>query len=178
MQLSGADFAWLGAAPPHEPAAGGITWQVTGGTDFWRETAGHASRHDGDALLAPADGDVVLELTIDGDLDARFDQVGFIAIADERSWLKAGVELDGRPWLGAVHTRGHSDWSREPFSATGATLRLRRAGATVELDVWDGDAWRMFRQLDLAGPLRVGPYACAPAGPGFAARVRDLRLTR
>ena len=50
------------------------------------------------------------------DFTERFDQAGIFVKVDDESSIKAGVELsDGEESLGAVVTRGHSDWSLSPF---------------------------------------------------------------
>ncbi len=171
--------AWRWTAPPPAaPTVGGDTldWTCAGATDFWRVTQGHPSKHDGQAYLTPARGDFVLEGTVSAPLREQFDQVGFLLEAGEERWVKFGVELDGPAWLGAVHTRGESDWSFARCDGLPLRLRALRTGPTVTLAAQVAGAWTGFRVLHLPGPLSVGPYACAPRGPGFAATLSDGQL--
>lgn len=161
--------------PPASPRIGadGLTWTCGPQTDFWRITDGVQSKHDGQALLLPHDGDFSLEATFDAALDAQYDQIGYFLEAHEERWLKLGIEVDGRPWLSAVHTDGASDWSREPHEGLPAGLRVERRDGTITSSVKEQGNWRSFRILHLAGPLRIGVYSCAPQGPGFTGRVYD-----
>ena len=153
-----------------------LRWTCGADTDFWRVTQGHPSKHDGQAYLTAIDGDFVFEATFDAQLDAQFDQVGIMLERDEETWVKAGVELDGERWLSAVHTRGASDWSREPVGGLPLRLRAERTDGTVVFAVLEGDEWRTFRVLTLAGRIGVGPYSCAPRGPGFEGRMEAAVL--
>ncbi len=90
---------------------------MRGTTNFWLITQGHPSKHDGQADVIAVEGDFVFEATFDAQLTAQFDQTGLFVERDRETWLKAAVELDGAPWLSARHTRGPSDWSREPSTA-------------------------------------------------------------
>ncbi len=75
-----------------------------------------------------------------------------------------------------MHTRGASDWSREPADGLPLRLRAERTADTVTVAVLEGDEWRTFRVLMLAGRVGVGPYSCAPRGRGFEARVEAAAL--
>lgn len=165
-----------------EPAAwtpGGpdaLSWTCGPDSDFWRETHSGDVKHDGHGYVTDVSGDFAIQGSFAAQLGARYDQIGLIAISDERHWVKTGVELDGELLIGAVHTAGRSDWSIGPGSLP-VDLRLVRRGGTVEISCRDsGGDWRMIRQLYLEGPLAVGPYSCAPTGPGFEAHVSGLAL--
>ena len=75
-----------------------------------------------------------------------------------------------------MHTNGESDWSRQPWPRSGVELRVERAAGTIEASVVAGGVATVFRILYLPGPVSIGPYACAPKGPGFEARAAILHL--
>jgi regulation of enolase protein 1 (concanavalin A-like superfamily) len=68
-----------------------------------------------------------------------------------------------------VHTHDESDWSREPLDALPIELAVERRDNSVSCSVHEEGKWRVFRVLYLPGPIEVGPYSCAPKGPGFEA---------
>ena len=146
-----------------------LTWTCEGNTDLWRITEGVESKHNAPALLVSANGDFRFEATFEATFADLYDQVGILAQASETRWLKVGVELDGRPWLSAVHTHDESDWSREPWGAVPIELAVERRANSVSCSVHEEGNWRSFRVLYLPGPIEVGPYSCAPKGPGFEA---------
>jgi uncharacterized protein len=153
-----------------------LTWRCPGRTDFWRVTHSGIQQHDGQAFLVPVEGDFRLEALVDAALAERYDQVGLFVQASEERWVKLGAELDDGLWLSAVHTRGESDWSREPLASLPVRLAVERHEATVACSSEVEGAWRMFRQLHLPGPVSVGPYSCAPLGEGFDSSASVLRL--
>lgn len=170
-------WTWTHAPPePAEATRDGLRWTCGARTDLWRITDGVETKHDGQGLLLAQEGDFTFEATFEAPLEARFDQVGVLVEADEQRWLKCGVELDDRPWLSAVHTHGASDWSREPTPGLPVRLGLERRDGTLKVAVHQDGVPRTFRVLHLPGPVRVGPYSCAPQGPGFAAVMRAARL--
>ena len=177
MSADGSEWRWT-----REPAAwtdggpGALAWTCAPDSDFWRETHSGAVKHDGHGYVTDVNGDFAIQGSFAAQLGDRYDQLGLIAIADERHWVKTGVELDGELLLGAVHTIGRSDWSTGPGSLP-VDLRLERRDGTVEISARPpGGSWRMIRQLYLDGQLAVGPYSCAPTGPGFETRVSGLVL--
>jgi regulation of enolase protein 1 (concanavalin A-like superfamily) len=154
-----------------------LTWTCGGRTDLWRITEGVPTKHDAPALLLAVDADFRLEATFEAELADLYDQVGILAEVSEVRWLKAGVELDARLWLSAVHTHDASDWSREPLGELPVALAVERLADTVFCSVREHGGWRTFRVLHLPGPLAVGAYSCAPQGDGFEAVMRSASLT-
>ena len=78
--------------------------------DVIRLRQGHAH-----ALLVDLPDGMAVEVAFVVELAEQFDQAGVLVRAGERHWVKAGVEVsDGAPQLGAVATRGVSDWSVAP----------------------------------------------------------------
>lgn len=168
----------------HEPRH----WRVTGeglvvdaeaGTDFWRLTHDGAIRHTGHLYGQPVSGDFRARVCVRGEYRSLYDQVGLMIMADERNWLKAGVELVGAiPYASAVVTRDSSDWSLVPAPNPGRMwFQLVRHGATVEVSIsGDGNAYALFRQVTLTdGPLQIGPF-CASPGAGFTAVFEQFSL--
>jgi len=154
-----------------------LTWTCRGKTDLWRITEGVPSKHNAPAFVVSANGDFRFEATFEATFADLYDQVGILAQASEVRWLKVGAELDGRPWLSAVHTHDESDWSREPLDALPIALAVERRANSVSCSVHEEGKWRIFRVLYLPGPIEVGPYSCAPKGVGFEAVMRSPVLT-
>lgn len=164
--------------PPYRQygADGEIQIQSLEGSDFWRHTLYGFTRDSGHALLAPIREEGSLEVTFSGNFAHLYDQAGLIIRTDERNWIKAGIEItDGAPHLGAVVTKGCSDWSMAPvpgwevgpvsirasWSAGSVTLRARRAA---------GDPWQTFRVVpfDVESMLTTaGIFVCSPESGGL-----------
>jgi regulation of enolase protein 1 (concanavalin A-like superfamily) len=170
-------WRWLEEPRACQIEADRLTWTCEGKTDLWRITEGVESKHDAPAFLHSVDGDFRFEATFDATFTDLYDQVGVLAQASELRWLKAGVELDGRLWLSAVHTHDESDWSREPLGALPLELALERRADSLFCSVREDGEWRVFRVLYLPGPLELGPYSCAPKGVGFEAVMRAMTLS-
>jgi regulation of enolase protein 1 (concanavalin A-like superfamily) len=174
------DRGWTWTREPAQAVwltAGALQWHCHAGSDYWRVTDGVQTKHDGSAFVTPVGGDFTLEATVSGDLTAQFDQVGLFLRVDEARWLKAGVELDDELWLSAVHTNDASDWSREPWEAPGATLRMVREAGTVKVSIMESNGgWSEYRIACVPGNAEVGVYSCGPLGEGFAATVTRLTL--
>ncbi|MBF4617507.1 DUF1349 domain-containing protein [Clavibacter sp. VKM Ac-2873] len=111
---------------------GGIDVTAPEGSDAWRTTS-YGFVHDTEqALLAPLAPGTAVEVAFTLDLRAQFDQAGVFVRVDAKTWIKAGVERsDGEDGLGAVVTRGSSDWSLAPVrgrSGRLVTIRASRSG--------------------------------------------------
>ena len=168
---------WLVEPKASQVEADGLSWTCQAKTDLWRITEGVESKHNAPAFVVSVNGDFRFEATFEARLADVYDQVGILTQASETRWLKVGVELDGRPWLSAVHTHDESDWSREPFGALPIELAVERRANSVSCSVHEEGRWRSFRVLYLPGPVEVGPYSCAPKGLGFEAVMRSPVLT-
>ena len=149
------------------------------GTDFWRLTHDGAIRHTGHLYGQPVSGDFRAKVCVRGEYRSLYDQVGVMILADDRTWLKAGVELvGGIPYASAVVTRENSDWSLMAAPNPGRMwFGLVRHGSTVEVSIsGDGTAYALFRQATLTdGPVQVGPF-CASPGAGFTAVFEQFSL--
>ena len=146
------------------------------GSDAWRETAHGYVTDSAHALLVPMPTDSSVEVTLVADLTQQFDQAGLMLRASETEWIKAGVEYaDGVMQLGAVVTRGRSDWSSHPVEWAGrpVTLRASRSGNAVMISARvDDEPWRMIRLawVDPALGFAAGPYLAAPTRDGLTVR--------
>ena len=153
------------------------------GSDAWRITSYdfvHSSEH---ALLAAFEPESAIEVQFRLDFAEQFDQAGIFVKVDDESWIKAGVELsDGEESLGAVVTRGASDWSLSPvptWSGRWVTVRGSWSGnaLTVRARV-DDEPWRLVRvaPLDAIAPVTAGPFCCAPTRAGLTVHFTSWRI--
>ncbi len=170
-------WSWVAEPVSVEVGEDFLTWRCRGSSDFWRVTESGIEQHDGQAFLVEVEGDFRLEGVVDAELGERYDQVGLFVQGGEDRWLKLGAELDSGLWLSAAHTRGESDWSREPLAGLPVRLAVERHADTVACSSEVDGSLRMFRQLHLPGPISVGPYSCSPLGRGFEASIRIAALT-
>ncbi|SCL18752.1 hypothetical protein GA0070616_1583 [Micromonospora nigra] len=163
---------------------GQLLVEPAAGSDFWRHTSYGFVHDDGPALLRDMPEGSAVEVSFVLDYRAQFDQAGILVRVDEHTWVKAGVEVsDGQPQLGAVVTRGSSDWSVAPvpgWSGREVTVRASRAGdaLTVRARV-AGEPWRLVRlaPLDPDAPARGGPFCCSPTRGGLTVRFTAWRET-
>ncbi|MFD8075063.1 DUF1349 domain-containing protein [Streptomyces sp. NPDC059718] len=177
------EATWLNT--PQEAAADGSGMLVTtrDSSDFWRTTAYGFVRDDGHALLTAFPGDTSMEVTFRADFDTLYDQAGLMIRVDAENWVKAGIEMsDGVPHLGAVVTRGVSDWSLAPvpdWAGHAVTVRASRSGDAVTIRARRDDGpWRLVRLAPLApdAAATAGPFCCSPERAGL--RVAFTGFTR
>ncbi|MGU3410634.1 DUF1349 domain-containing protein [Microbacterium sp. M1A1_1b] len=171
-------------APAHvETAADGLHVTAVEGSDAWRITS-YGFVHDTEhALLAPLEPDTAMEVSFPLDFSAQFDQAGVFVKVDDTTWTKAGVERsDGQDSLGAVVTRGVSDWSLSPvpgWHGRLVTIRASRSGdaLTVRARV-DDEPWRLVRvaPLDPDAAVTAGPFCCAPSRGDLTVHFTAWRL--
>ncbi|KAA9089341.1 DUF1349 domain-containing protein [Microbacterium radiodurans] len=188
------DIPWSTGRWTHDPESvdeAGDSLIVTAreGSDAWRTTS-YGFVHDTEhALLAPLAPDSAVEVSFRLDFAAQFDQAGVFLRVDDETWIKAGVEhSDGVDGLGAVVTRGVSDWSLAPvegWSGRIVTVRASRSGdavtvrARVEGTPGADDDWRLVRVAPLAPDAEVaaGPFCCAPTRSGLRVEFTAWRVT-
>ena len=172
---------WLNPPVEAQVVGGELLVTAAEGSDLWRETSYGFTHDSGHALLAPFADGTAIEVSFVLDYAEQFDQAGVLVRADERTWTKAGVEVsDGEPQVGAVVTRGRSDWSVAPVPAWAGrevTVRASRSGDALTVRARAGDEpWRLVRvsPLDVGTDLLAGPFCCAPTRDGL--RVRFTRV--
>ncbi|MEU1619302.1 DUF1349 domain-containing protein [Streptomyces sp. NPDC005722] len=177
------EATWLNA-PQHAEADGsGLLVTTRDRSDFWRTTGYGFVRDDGHALLAAFPADSSVEVTFRADFDTLYDQAGLMIRVDAETWIKAGIEMsDGVPHLGAVVTRGVSDWSLAPvpdWAGRSVTVRASRSGDAVTIRARRDDGpWRLVRlaPLDPDAAAGAGPFCCSPERAGM--RVAFTGFTR
>jgi len=165
---------WTNAPDHVEVADDGMYVTAAEGSDAWRITS-YGFVHDTEhALLAPLAPGTAMEVSFRLDFSAQFDQAGIFVKVDESTWIKAGVERsDGEDSLGAVVTRGVSDWSLSPvpgWRGRLVTIRASRAGDALIIRARaDDEPWRLVRvaPLDPDAVVTAGPMCCAPTRAGL-----------
>ena len=173
-------MSWLND-PPQWSVDGDVLRVVTGSnTDFWRNTFYGFTRDSGHFLHTEVSGDFTAEVTISGEFEALYDQSGLMVRVDAANWLKTGVEFtDGAMHLSTVVTRGFSDWSMAPVTASDGRLSLRVTRHDTALRVQyrdDAGGWPLLRlgYLPMTETVQVGVMCCSPERAGFAATFTDF----
>jgi uncharacterized protein len=178
---------WSAGSWTHPPASvleegDDLVVTAVAGSDAWRVTSYGFVHDDEHALLTPFPTEGTLEVTFTADLAQQFDQAGlFLRISDEH-WIKAGVEFaDGQPQVGAVVTRGSSDWSVAPvpeWQDRRVTIRASWADDAITLRARrDDEPWRLVRVVPFAVPTALaGPMLGAPSRAGLTVRFHSWTL--
>ncbi|CAM3105644.1 hypothetical protein PSET11_01174 [Arthrobacter ulcerisalmonis] len=183
------DIAWTEGTWTTEPvlakiADDGMRVTAVEASDAWRITS-YGFIHDTEhALLAPFEQDTAVEVSFHLNFSAQFDQAGIFVRVDDTTWTKAGVEWsDGEESLGAVVTRGVSDWSLSPvpgWAGRLVTVRASRFGdaLTIRARV-DHEPWRLVRvaPLDPEAIVTAGPFCCAPTRGDLTVHFTSWRTT-
>ena len=112
----------------NEPAS----WRMAGSrlhvvtdeaTDFWRETHYGFVRGSGHFFGCPVPPSFTAQLLVRARYDALYDQAGIMVWADERHWVKAGIERsDGACMLSSVLTNERSDWAAAAYGHDPAAI--------------------------------------------------------
>ena len=149
-------------------------------SDFWRTTSYGFVHDSGHALLSVLEQDSAVEVSWMLDYDQQFDQAGIFVFADERNWVKAGIEFcDGAPQLGAVVTREYSDWSVAPVSdwqGTEVHLRISRSGDALTIRARRDGEWKLVRlcYLDPNLSWQAGLFCASPSRAGLVVRFTGI----
>lgn len=174
---------WLNEPPRVEAADTALIVTTGDHTDFWRRTSYGFIHDNGHGLLIDIPNETAIEVTYEAEFASQFDQAGILIRIDDRTWIKAGVELsDGVPQLGAVVTREFSDWSVAPapdWVGVPITVRASRSGDAVTIRARRGDGpWQLVRVAPLAADAiaTAGPFTCSPTRAGLV--VRFTRFAR
>jgi regulation of enolase protein 1 (concanavalin A-like superfamily) len=145
-------------------------------SDLWRITSYGFVHDDGHGLLVDLPDGRAVEVSFVADFDQQFDQAGVLLRADERHWVKSGVEYaDGAPQVGAVVTIEVSDWSMAPvpqWHGREVTVRASRSGDAVTIRARADGPWQLVRLAPLDPTLgwKAGPFTCAPTSAGLVVR--------
>ncbi|PPF46887.1 DUF1349 domain-containing protein [Pseudoclavibacter sp. AY1F1] len=178
------DGQWTNEPVSADVVDGDLLVTAAEGSDAWRTTS-YGFVHDSEhALLRPLEQESAVEVEFLADFAEQFDQAGLFLRSDETTWIKAGVELsDGQEQLGAVVTRGESDWSLAPvpsWRGRRVTVRASRVGNAVTIRARvDAEPWRLVRVAPLAAdaPVQAGPFCCAPSRRVLVVRFLAWRTT-
>jgi regulation of enolase protein 1 (concanavalin A-like superfamily) len=176
------DMSWLNEPPSWSEEDGAIRVVTALRTDFWRRTFYGYITDNGHFYSRPVTGDFTAEVVVSAGHSALFDQAGLMLRADERTWLKTGLEVtSGDVQLSTVLTRDESDLSVAPAlrHQGEVSLRLTRFGSAVCVHqrAADGD-WHLLRlgHLDLPETVDVGVMCCSPEREGLEVTFRDFRV--
>jgi hypothetical protein len=174
---------WLNEPASWQRTGDVLTVSVDPSTDFWRETGYGYIRDSGHVYGEVLAGDLDVSVRMRCTLGTQYDQAGVMLRADERTWLKTGVEFfEGRARLSTVLTLSRSSWmvTDLPGGTDEIVLRVSRRGDAVEVRYVIGDGPAELAALVFMPPGRevlAGVMAAAPEGPGFRVTFHDLRIT-
>ena len=175
--------SWSNPPVDFRLSGGDLLVTAVEGSDAWRHTS-YGFVHDSEhALLAPFAQGSAIEVEFTAAFSAQFDQAGLFIRADDENWIKAGVEFaDGDPQVGAVVTRGSSDWSVAPVREwlnQRVTIRASWADDAITLRARrDDEPWRLVRVVPFAVPAALaGPMICAPTRAGLTVRFHSWTTT-
>jgi regulation of enolase protein 1 (concanavalin A-like superfamily) len=174
---------WLNEPANWQRTGDVLTVSVDPSTDFWRETGYGYIRDSGHVYGEVLAGDLDVSVRMRYTLGTQYDQAGVMLRADERTWLKTGVEFfEGRARLSTVLTLGRSSWmvTDLPAGTDEIVLRVSRRGDAVEVRYVIEDGPAELAALVFIPPGRevlAGVMAAAPEGPGFRVTFHDLRIT-
>ena len=174
---------WLNEPASWQRTGGVLTVSVDPGTDFWCQTGYGYIRDSGHVYGELLAGDLDVSVRIRGTLHTQYDQAGIMLRADERTWLKTGVEFfEGQPRLSTVLTLGRSSWTVTslPEDVDEIVLRVARRGDAVEVRYATGaDEPAQLAALVFLPPeceVLAGVMCAAPEGPGFIVTFHDLHV--
>ncbi|GIF68388.1 hypothetical protein Ais01nite_64230 [Asanoa ishikariensis] len=176
------DMTWLNE-PSDWSLDGDVLRAVTESkTDFWRATFYGWTTDNGHFFHQPATGDFTAEVVVSAGHTTLFDQAGMMVRADERNWLKTGLEVtSGAVQVSTIFTRGFSDLSVAPVTGPPGevAMRVTRFDDALAVHCRSGDGpWQLLRlgHLDLPATVSVGVMACSPSRAGLVATFRDFRV--
>lgn len=174
--------AWSSGTWTHEPIrvvedGEHLLVEAAPHSDAWRLTSYGFVHDSAHALVRDFPNSSAVEVAFVCDLAEQFDQAGIFIRVDDETWIKAGVEFaDGQPQLGAVVTRGRSDWSVAPVPTwLGRTVRVRasRDGDAITIRAGiDDKPFQLVRVAPLAPNVTAvaGPMVCSPSRGGLTIR--------
>lgn len=180
---------WMNEPPTWTDDGTTLTIHVARKTDFWRKTLVKYIADSGHFYYQTVDGDFVASVRVEADYRDQYDQAGLFVRQDSLNWIKCGVEIVNGKWArdyeyrGSAHlimagltTGGWSEWStlpQLPENPPGVWIRVIREGKTLFVDYsLDGETFTILKlcAMPSAKQLKVGRFAAAPTGTGFAAR--------
>lgn len=176
-------FTWLNEPAQWAFDGGRLTVTTDRDTDFWQDTWYGFQHANGHFFGTPVSGDFTFQVKVEGAFDTLYDQAGVMLHADDRHWLKAGIEFnDDQPAIGSVLTAGRSDWATGTFHGDPRRfwMRLTRRGDALRLQYSaDGRTWPLLRlaAIDPALPWQVGVMCCSPTRAGLSVAFSEMALS-
>jgi regulation of enolase protein 1 (concanavalin A-like superfamily) len=173
---------WLNPPSKWEIQADRLSVDVSANTDFWRKTHYGFIRDNGHFLYKQVSGDFVVQVRLQGDYVATYDQGGLMLRASDQYWVKCGIEyVDGIQQASAVVTNDFSDWSVIPLKTNPREVWFRVARQDCSLEIFyslNGHDYTMSRTayLKCSRGLNAGIMCAAPQGPGFHINFSDLSI--
>lgn len=151
-------------------------------TDFWQQTYYGFQRHSGHAFGFYVEDDFTVQMRVQADFSALYDQAGLLVLDDEHHWIKAGIEFnDDQPAMGCVVTRTLSDWSTGVYPGDPRLFWLRATLQNAALRIQystDGEHWPLLRLCPWPGRQRrfVGVMGCTPQRAGLQITFDEFTL--
>lgn len=151
-------------------------------TDFWSITDYGYVRDNGHVYGETFSGDFKLNVRIEANYVAQYDQAGAVVRVNERHWIKTGVELfEGKPRFSTVVTIDHSNWmiADLPDGFRHLNLSLERRADAVHISYSTDENPLQFASvayLDPGAAALAGVMCACPQGDGFPVRFSDYEL--
>ncbi|WP_404785906.1 DUF1349 domain-containing protein [Altericista sp. CCNU0014] len=170
---------WLNEPPKWSHSGNQIVIKTAPKTDFWHITHYGFIRDSGHFYFDAIATDFTVSVKFRGQYKDLYDQAGLMIRADEKHWIKTGIEyVDGSQHLSAVVTHEYSDWSMTPLVNPPETFQLRveRVGDAIHIASWSEAAgYQLFRMTYLPSliPLQVGVMCASPEGDGYEVVFED-----
>lgn len=181
-------LSWVNPLPKTEllktgDSSGGLKVTPEAKTDFWQKTYydpplvrsnGHILAYE---VPKPCTAQWSANVKFSLDPKQQFDQAGIMIFIDDHQWMKTGIEyVDGHPRMSCVVTNQMSDWSTQPWSGlSNIHMRVSYIRESVVVECGSGEEQLGFIRIaplpptQGSPPTRVGPFCCAPTGPGMTA---------
>lgn len=177
-------WRWLNPPTTWAVDEAGLHVTTDADTDFWVTTHYGFVRDTGHALLRHVGSEFRLTATFQGEYQEQYDQAGLLLRANERNWVKTGIEfVDGVALLSAVVTRDVSDWNVVPLEQiaghpASVTIDLQRVNDTVTIRYgWDDRKPETLLRMAYFPPeaqAEAGPMCASPDGTGFPVRFTNV----
>lgn len=176
------DGHWLNPPPTWSIDHGRLTATTGAKTDFWQKTFYGFMRDDGHFLGIDAPAAFTASVHVSGNFEHLYDQAGLMLRVDHETWIKTGVEFtDGALHLGAVVTKGASDWSvtlpAEPITDFWLRLTMKDDAVRIQYSL-DAKTWPLLRLTSFPSgrQLKVGPMLCSPERAGLEVAFDQFHL--
>lgn len=179
------NFQWHFQPPKWEYIqAEGLIVETGYQSDFWRITFYGFIRDNGHFFYSEVKGDFTMTVTISGEFETLYDQLGLMMRLDEKHWVKTGIEYtDGQIHISSVFTNEFSDWSvlKYPSFDGELTIRLTRHEEAIRIQYLDQRReWQLLRlgYMPKTDRCMAGIMCCSPERKGFKAVFKHFSITK